>query len=366
MRHHIWRSFLLLGILAGFTESAQGQICVTSDPTSNDTACGSLTLRNPSGNSDNTALGFEALFSIQSGNDNTALGYEALESNVDGADNTASGFIALAGNTSGSYNTASGGRALLENTSGSENTASGNFALEANTTGNGNTAAGYGALNSNSTGSDNVAMGYEAGERLKGSNNIVLGYEAGSLLQGSNNIDVGHVGAATDSGVIRIGTPGTQKEVFIASIHSSKVTGSAVFVTTGGRLGVLASSERYKTAINSMGTNSTKLTQLRPVTFRLKSEPDGDLQYGLIAEEVAKVYPELVTRDEKGQVDGVRYDELAPMLLNEMQKEQAVVQALVTQHEQDGARIATLEHQLAGIQAALVRLQPADGLRAQR
>jgi trimeric autotransporter adhesin len=366
MTHLIWRSFLLVGALAGFIESAQGQICVTSDPISNDTACGTLTLRSIAGNSDNTALGFEALFSLQSGNGNTALGFEALESNVDGADNTASGFIALAGNTSGSFNTASGGRALLENTSGSENTASGNFSLESNTTGNGNIAAGYRALNSNSTGSDNVAVGYEAGVRLNGSQNISLGYEAGSLLEGSNNIDVGHVGAATDSGVIRIGTAGSQKEVFIAGIHTSKITGSAVYVSSSGRLGVLASSERYKTAVAAMGTNSAKLGALRPVTFKLRSDPEGARQYGLIAEEVVKVYPELVTRDEKGRADGVRYDELAPMLLNEMQKQRGVVDALVTQHEQDGARIAALEQQLAGIQAALVRLQPTDRLVAQR
>ena len=154
--------------------------------------------------------------------------------------------------------------------------------------------------------------------------------------------------------------------LFIAGIHSSAITGSAVFVSTSGRLGVLASTERYKTGIASMGTNSTKLAALRPVTFTLRSDPEGARQFGLIAEEVVKVYPELVTRDEKGRVDGVRYDELAPMLLNEMQKEHATVDALVTQHEADGARIAALEQQLADIQATLVRLQPTEHLVAQR
>ena len=104
----------------------------------------------------------------------------------------------------------------------------------------------------------------------------------------------------------------------IAGIESSKVTGSAVYVTTTGRLGVLASSERYKTAIEPMGANTAKLSQLRPVTFKLKTDAEGTRQYGLIAEEVDRVYPELVIRDEAGKVQGIRYDELAPMLLNEI------------------------------------------------
>ncbi len=150
-----------------------------------------------------------------------------------------------------------------------------------------------------------------------------MGYEAGfNVTTGSNNIDIGNEGLAADNGVIRIGTAGSQKEVFIAGIHTSKITGSAVYVTAGGRLGVLASSERYKTGIAPMGSNTAKLEQLRPVKFHLKSDPNGAVQYGLIAEEVAKVYPELVIRDEKGNIDGVRYDELAPMLLNEMQKQE--------------------------------------------
>ncbi len=244
---------------------------MTSDPTSHDTACGSLTLRSSGSNSDNTALGFEALFfAPDRQREHRALGYEALESDVDGADNTASGFIALAGNTSGSSNTASGVRALLENTSGSDNTAAGAFALEENTTGNGNTAAGSGALNGNFTGSNNVAVGYEAGSRSGGSNNITVGYQAGFATSGSNNIDIGNEGATTDSGAMRIGTPGSQKEVFIAGIHSSKITGSAVFVSTSGRLGVLASSERYKTGIASMGTNSTKSRRCGQLPSRLE------------------------------------------------------------------------------------------------
>jgi hypothetical protein len=113
-----------------------------------------------------------------------------------------------------------------------------------------------------------------------------------------------------------------------------------------GELGVVASSERLKTDIATMGSTTEKLQQLRPVTFHYKNDPQGELRYGLIAEEVAKVYPELVVRDENGRIDGVRYDELAPMLLNEMQREHG---ALVAQHEADVARIGALEQKVAGV-----------------
>jgi hypothetical protein len=134
-------------------------------------------------------------------------------------------------------------------------------------------------------------------------------------------------------------------------------------VTSAGQLGVLASSERYKTDIKPIGMNTENLQQLRPVSFHLKTDPKGHLQYGLVAEEVAKVYPELVIRDDVGQIQGVRYDELAPMLLNEMQQQRAQMTQKI---DSQTARIASLEQQLAGIQAALIKLQPKDQLVAQR
>ncbi len=200
------------------------------------------------------------------------------------------------------------------------------------------------ALYSNTTGSNNIAVGTQAGYYL---------------TYGSNNIDIGNEGVAAENGTVRIGTSTTQIATYIAGIENAKVTGAAVYVTSSGQLGVLASSERYKTAIAPMGANTEKLQQLRPVSFHLKSEPDGAVQYGLIAEEVAGVYPELVIRDAAGVIQGVRYDELAPMLLNEVQKQQEVNSA-------QAAKIAALERQLAGIQAALVKLQPKDELVAQR
>ena len=134
-------------------------------------------------------------------------------------------------------------------------------------------------------------------------------------------------------------------------------------VNSSGQLGVVVSSERFKTAIAPMGSNTAKLEQLRPVTFKLKSDAKGTRQYGLIAEEVAKVYPELVIRDRKGRIDGVRYDELAPMLLNEMQQQHAQMTQKI---DSQAAKIASLEQQLAGIQATLVKLQSKDQLVAQR
>jgi hypothetical protein len=126
---------------------------------------------------------------------------------------------------------------------------------------------------------------------------------------------------AGESGTIRIGTTSTQTKTSIAGIYGTSVTGSAVVVSSTGQLGVTVSSERYKTAIAPMGSDTAKLEQLRPVSFKLKSDATATRQYGLIAEEVAKVYPELVIRDQNGRIDGVRYDELAPMLLNEVQKQ---------------------------------------------
>jgi hypothetical protein len=202
------------------------------------------------------------------------------------------------------------------------------------------------ALYSNTTGSTNNASGIQAlYKNTTGSNNIAQGYAAGYLITtGSNNIDIGNVGEAGDSGAIRIGATGKQTSAYIEGIYSNSLSGLAVVVTSSGQLGVSgASSERFKTAIAPMGADTAKLGQLRPVSFKLKSDAKGTRQYGLIAEEVAKVYPELVIRDQHGRIDGVRYDELAPMLLNETQKQ--------------AAKIRDLRQQVAEMHAALLKLQ---------
>jgi hypothetical protein len=369
----------------------------------------------------NVAVGYQALTSNTEGGGNVAVGGASLELNTSGLDNAAVGNYALAYNTTGSSNTAMGSGALMgacvnpggstceTNSTGSDNAAYGAAALTNNTTGNKNTAAGYESLYSNSTGSYNTATGYEAlyynidGIRnsasgdwglysnthgsdntaagqaalysnTTGSSNIGLGANSGyNVTSGSNNIEIGNKGTSSDSGMIRIGTSSTQTATYIAGIENAKVTGAAVYVTSSGQLGVLASSERYKTGIAPMGAGTEKLSELRPVSFHLRTDPKGSLQYGLIAEEVARVYPELVIRDESGKIQGVRYDELAPMLLNEVQKQQTIVDTLVAQRDADAvkletqaAKIASLEQQLSGIQAALVDLRPKHQLVAQR
>jgi trimeric autotransporter adhesin len=356
MTHLTRRSLILIAALAGIAQSAYGQICVTSG-TDGNTACGTFALEN--GYSDG-------------GYSNSAFGISALQSNTSGFENTASGAYALAYNTTGSQNTASGYQALYSTTTGIEDT-----------------GVGYGALHTNTTGKENTAFGNEALYAVTtGANNIAMGFHAGiDLTSGSNDIDIGNAGVTAESGVIRIGTAGTQTKTFVAGIENSKVTGAAVYVTSSGQIGVLASSERYKTAIAPMGANTQKLRQLRPVTFRLKTDPEGAVQYGLIAEEVDKIYPELVIRDDQGKIQGVRYDELAPMLLNEMQEQQQKlaaedatlklqadkVAALTAQSEEQSAEIRGLKTQLAELndlkqelRAALPRVQSKDQLVAQR
>ena len=308
---------------------------------------------------------------------NTAMGSNALL-NINLAEsachNTAIGKDALFSDSSGSYNTASGFSALYSNQTGDNNTAAGYESLYFNSAGSNNTASGYQALYANKAGSDNTALGEEALRSGTGNNNIAVGYEAGSNLKtGANNIEIGNKGLAVDHNMIRIGVEGLQAKTFIAGIYETSVGGSPVMVNSSGQLGVVVSSERFKTDIVPMGSGSAKLKVLRPVEFHLKTDPHGAVQYGLIAEEVAKVYPELAIRDETGRIDGVRYDELAPMLLNEMQEQQKVMAAqsakIAAQDQRAAAqdtKVAQLQEQLAGIQAALVKLQSTDQLVARR
>jgi len=323
------------------------------------TAAGAGSLYSNSVGNDNSGFGFQTLNSVTNGVDNSAMGYRALLKNQTGNFNSAFGSGALTANTS-SWNSAFGFNALSRSTSGNENSAFGMAALELNVSGTSNAAFGYFALNSNEsggsnsafgdfalayhmgsdntgvgsnamvygTGNDNTAIGaYALGSNANGSSNIAVGYAAGADIVGSHNIDIASSGSSSDNGVIRIGTSSKQTKTFISGIENSKITGNAVYVTSSGQLGVLASSERYKDRIQTMGERSDRMQLLRPVTFHLKSDPKGNVQYGLIAEEVVKIYPELVVRDETGKIQGVRYDELAPMLLNEMQKQRKQIAA---------------------------------------
>jgi Chaperone of endosialidase len=322
----------------------------------------------------NTAVGYTALSGNVAGVENSAFGLGALSQGTDGSYNTAVGSGALLWNNGGNYNTAIGLVALDSNTSGSYNMASGTDALASNTYGNSNAALGYSALYSNNSGSVNVAVGQNAlFSNVSGGNNIAIGSMSGYDITGSNNIDIGSMGASGESGIIRIGTKGTQTKVFIAGIEATKITGNAVYVTASGELGVLASSERYKNAIETMGSDTEKLMRLRPVTFHLKTEPNGAVQYGLIAEEVDKIYPELVIRDEAGQIQGVRYDELSPMLLNVVQKQQqklaaqdAAIEAQTTDIRAMKLQFAELAKQNRELAAALSQASAQDARLAMR
>jgi hypothetical protein len=223
-----------------------------------------------------------------------------------------------------------GAGALLSNTSGTQNTATGSAALSTNNIGNSNTATGSNALRSN-TGNSNTAMGAGALSISTGSNNIALGSGAGSALtSGDNNIDIGAPGVLGESNKIRIGKQGTQNGTFIAGISGVNEGGtiSPVYINTNGRLGTQppASSHRYKKEIKPMDKASEAILSLKPVTFCYKSDDKDTPQFGLIAEEVAEVNPDLIVRDDKGEIYTVRYEAVNAMLLNEFLKEHRKVE----------------------------------------
>jgi Chaperone of endosialidase len=362
--------------IAGSNNAAFGDVALDSSKSDGNSAFGSNALALSTTGSFNVALGELAMFSNTTGDNNTAVGTEALSSNTTGVENNVSGVLALQANTTGSRNNAAGAYAMYSNTTSSDNNAMGykamygnttgtlnnavgNFSLIANTTGSNNSAVGYAALYRNTTGSNNNAQGFYALQsNTTGNNNIAIGPYAGNYITGSNNIDIGNRGVAADSAVIRIGASNTA--AYIAGITNSQITGAPVYVSASGQLGVLASSERYKTSIAIMGAGTERLKELRPVTFHLKSSPHGALQYGLIAEEVAKVYPELVIKDDAGSIQGVRYDELAPMLLNEMQHQQQNIAAQAAELRGMQQQIAALKESNVAMQAALMKLTTKD------
>jgi hypothetical protein len=292
----------------------------------------------------NTAEGQNALFSLTTGGFNTAVGFFSLRTDTTGQFNTAIGAGTLLFNTA-DENTATGTGALLNNTAANGNTADGTFALFSNTTGADNTAIGDVALDANTTGLSNTAIGVAAlASNTTGSGNIALGFNAGlNLTTGSNNIDIGNSGATDESNTIRIGVQGTQTFTIIAGISNDiQAIGTPVIVTTDGYLGVATSSARFKDQIKPMDKASEALLALRPVTFRYKKEidPTGTSQFGLIAEEVEKVNPDLVVRDKQGKPYSVRYDQVNAMLVNEFLKEHRKVEEQGRQLQEQEATIA--------------------------
>jgi len=256
-------------------------------------------------------------------------------------------------------NTAEGADALFSLTTGAYNTAVGFEAMKANTTGVTNTAIGYRALQDNLDGGGNTAVGNHALQHTTGSDNIAVGSNAGiNITTGSDNIDVGNSGSAMDGKTIRIGRNGVQDHTFIAGISAVPLAGGAsVVVRTDGQLGVASvSSVRFKEQIKPMNKASEAIFALKPVTFLYKKDidPQSMPQFGLVAEEVAKVNPDLVTRDDKGALYTVRYDAVNAMLLNEFLKEHSKVEQLEATADQQAKEInelkASLKQQAAQIQ----------------
>jgi hypothetical protein len=260
----------------------------------------------------NTAEGQNALLSLTTGSYNTGVGLLSLRSNTTTSLNTAIGAGALLANTA-DQNTATGAVALFHNTTGFQNTANGAFALFSNTIGGGNTAIGRGALFNSTTGNGNTAIGLSAlFFTTTGFGNTALGDDAGS-------------GVTTASNVICIGS-------FGADVSNSCYIGNIRGVTTGnndaipvvidsfGQLGTASSSRRFKKEIKPMDKASEAILALKPVTFHYKSDAKGTPQFGLIAEEVAEINPDLVVRDKNGEIYTVRYDAVNAMLLNEFLK----------------------------------------------
>ena len=386
----------LISLTTGIHDTAIGFQSLFSNTTgSGNTATGTSALYSNTRGSDNTAIGTYAMLNNTTGFDNTATGFTTLLSNITGIDNTATGVAALYSNTTGDSNTATGFFALFNNTIGEDNTATGDNALLSNTTGNGNTATGVKALNSNSTGFRNTANGLQAlGLNTSGSQNtangvnslfknttgaanVAIGYNAllnnmtggfntavgpaagSQLTTGSNNIDIANKGIAAEANTIRIGTIGTQTNTYIAGISGVTVAGGVgVIVGSDGQLGTVVSSERFKDAVKPMDKASEAILSLKPVTFRYKHEldPSSIPQFGLVAEEVEKVNPDLVARDEQGRPYTVRYEAVNAMLLNEFLKEHRTVQELKSASAKQEAIIAHQQKQIEALTAGLQKV----------
>ncbi len=270
----------------------------------------------------NTAFGAAALLFNTTGSGNAAAGDSALRDNTTGNFNTANGHQALASNTTGTGNTANGVNALVFNTTGTSNAANGDSALYSNTEGNYNTANGYRALYSNTTGFYNTANGVQTlVSNTTGFNNTAIGHFAGANITGSGNVCIGAFvyGLAGENSTTRIG-----------NVYDSVATGRTVYVNDDNKIGTLSSSRRYKDEIRAMAKASEAILSLRPVSFRYKNEidPTRSLSFGLIAEEVAQVDPDLVTADRDGKPETVRYEQINAMLLNKFLKEHRKVQEL--------------------------------------
>jgi hypothetical protein len=309
----------------------------------NNTATGIIALASNTTGVENTATGALALISNTTANANTADGFEALAHTTTGLGaNAGTGWRALFENTTGFHNTADGFQALLFNTTGNHNTAIGDSAIESNTTGNFNTTGGAHSLTLNTTGSGNTVLGFNAGNSITTANNVICIGENVAGANASNSCFIGNIFGATAA------------------------SGIAVFVNSSGQLGTATSSRRFKEEIKPMEKASEALLALKPVCFRYKHEidPAGTSQFGLVAEDVEKVNPDLVVRDKEGKPYSVRYEQVNAMLLNEFLKEHRHVQeqdaAIARQQKQIDALTAGLQKVSAQLEASRSAPQVAD------
>jgi hypothetical protein len=325
------------GYPGGNTAEGQNALLSLTSGTYN-TGVGLFSLLGNAEGSFNTAIGAGALLA-NAAHQNTAIGAGALLNNTDGVKNTAHGAFALFGNTAGNNNTASGVGALFNNSTGFNNTAIGYNTLLSNTTAGDNTAIGTTALFSNTTGEFNIAIGSQAlRDNVTGDNNTAIGDSAGFDITGSGNVCIGAGvnGVAGESNITRI-----------RNVYGSVATERSVYVTSDNRIGTLSSSRRYKEQITPMEKASEAIHSLIPVSFRYRKEvdPARSLCFGLIAEKVAEINPNLVTLDCEGKPETVRYEAINAMLLNEFLKEHRRVQ-------EQGTTIVELKNEIASLRAS--------------
>jgi hypothetical protein len=328
----------LNSLTSGNQNTATGLRALSSDINGGfNTATGVLSLFSNTSGFFNTATGAYSLANNTIASFNTANGYAALYYNAEGDQNTATGFAALYRNSTGVGNTATGHQALNRNTTGVSNTANGDGALLSNTTGGGNTANGNGALAANTTGNFNTALGVGAGGAVTTADNVIT---IGALASGANVSD----------------------SCFVANIRgvtTANADAIPVVIDSVGQLGTASSSRRYKKEIKAMEQASEAILSLKPVSFHYKSDASGTPQFGLIAEEVAEVNPDLVVRDENGEIYTVRYDAVNAMLLNEFLKEHRKVQDLESIITKLTARLDEQDLKIQKVSAQLELNKPA-------
>ena len=318
----------LMSSTTGYFNSAFGTRALTANTTgSQNVAFGYGALASNDVGVTNSAVGFAALASNTNGTSNTAVGFQSLAYNTTGDNHVAVGYAALQSTQDSLRNTAVGTRALQFLTTGGDNAAVGMHALRANVVGSNNTAVGSQALDG-ATGSGNTGVGSSSlGSLGTGNNNVALG-GGSSLVTGSDNVYIANTGNNFESGKIRIGT-GSQTETFISGISGNTVSGGVpVLINASHELGTTTSSAKFKEKVETLADPRDVLMRLRPVSFVYREDAGGDgatIEYGLIAEEVAKVAPELVVVDGEGAPYSVRYQLLTPMLLREIQRQELAI-----------------------------------------